>query len=371
LNINGAATLDGTLNISLVNNYVPALGDTFEIMTYSSYTGNFNTINGLNTGTGVSFDVLTDPTSLKLVTINTPNSPPSVVSPISDLMVDEDFGTLTIANLDTVFFDDDISLGDSLSYSFSLLDGLLSASIINDELQIYSVSDSNGVASVVVTATDTSQASISDTFQVTINPVNDAPAAANLLEPQHQAILTYKDTINFLWSSSSDIDNDPLTYEIRIFDATWDTTINSIADTAFEYLDNGNLQLSSTYHWTVSVFDGLISITSPDTFSFTTPDPNSIGEEDNLIPKEFALRQNYPNPFNPTTTIEYDLPKASQVKIEIYNLLGKKVGTILDDYKNAGYHKLIFDSNNFASGVYIYRIQVDTYTNSKKMILLR
>ena len=78
LNITGTATLGGTLNISLVNSFIPALGDTFEILTYSSYTGNFNTINGLNTGTGVSFDMLTSPTSIKLVTINSPNNPPEL-----------------------------------------------------------------------------------------------------------------------------------------------------------------------------------------------------------------------------------------------------------------------------------------------------
>ncbi len=59
------------------------------------------------------------------------------------------------------------------------------------------------------------------------------------------------------------------------------------------------------------------------------------------------------------------------MKIEIYNLLGKKVKTILEENNGAGSHKFVFDSNNLASGVYFYRIQADTYTNSKKMILLR
>jgi hypothetical protein len=98
-----------------------------------------------------------------------------------------------------------------------------------------------------------------------------------------------------------------------------------------------------------------------------------VGMEDNFksTPKNFTLFQNYPNPFNPTTTIEYDLPKASQVKIEIYNLLGKKIKTILDENKDAGNHKFVFNSNNLASGVYFFRIQAGKYSNSKKMILLR
>jgi hypothetical protein len=71
LQIIGAATLDGNLNISLVNNFVPAIGDTFEVLTYSSHTGNFSAINGLNTGTGISFDTVFTSTALLLVTITT------------------------------------------------------------------------------------------------------------------------------------------------------------------------------------------------------------------------------------------------------------------------------------------------------------
>jgi hypothetical protein len=71
LEIIGTATLDGALNISLVNKFVPALGDTFNVLTYSSYTGDFSTINGLNTGTGISFDTVFTSTALLLVTIAT------------------------------------------------------------------------------------------------------------------------------------------------------------------------------------------------------------------------------------------------------------------------------------------------------------
>ncbi len=71
LETTGAATLDGTLNISLVNNFVPALGDTFEVLTYSSYNGNFSTINGLNTGTGIAFDTVFTSTALLIITVAT------------------------------------------------------------------------------------------------------------------------------------------------------------------------------------------------------------------------------------------------------------------------------------------------------------
>lgn len=105
-------------------------------------------------------------------------------------------------------------------------------------------------------------------------------------------------------------------------------------------------------------------------YVFNSENTTFIGDNSFSV-KNYTLKQNYPNPFNPTTTIEYHLPKAAQVKIEIYNILGKKVKTILDDYKNSGSHKLKIDSNNIANGVYIYRIEAEGYTNSNKMILLK
>jgi hypothetical protein len=97
---------------------------------------------------------------------------------------------------------------------------------------------------------------------------------------------------------------------------------------------------------------------------------------DNLIPKEFFLSQNYPNPFNPTTTISYGLPKDSNVKIDIFNLLGQKVMTLVDDREKAGYKSLIWSGKDNAgqsvsSGVYFYRIDTGDRQLTKKMMLLK
>jgi len=98
------------------------------------------------------------------------------------------------------------------------------------------------------------------------------------------------------------------------------------------------------------------------------------------IPGEFALSQNYPNPFNPVTTIEYQLPFDSKVKIEIYNILGQRVKTLIDRRDPAGKYKITWDGRNdygsrIASGLYIYRIQAvsnnKTYITARKMILIR
>ncbi len=89
------------------------------------------------------------------------------------------------------------------------------------------------------------------------------------------------------------------------------------------------------------------------------------------IPTVFALEQNYPNPFNPTTVIEFALPKQSDVKLAIYNILGEKVAELVNSAMVAGYHSVDFNATNLASGMYIYRIQAGNFVSVKKMMLLK
>jgi len=93
-------------------------------------------------------------------------------------------------------------------------------------------------------------------------------------------------------------------------------------------------------------------------------------------PNSFKLQQNYPNPFNPETIIEYDLKKNSRVVISIYNTLGQKVSTLYDGEKPAGQHRQVWDGRNdkgikLATGTYIYQMEADGVTQSKKMLLLK
>ncbi len=96
--------------------------------------------------------------------------------------------------------------------------------------------------------------------------------------------------------------------------------------------------------------------------------------ENNLLtqaPNNFNLLQNYPNPFNPSTTISYQLPKNGFVNLKIYDVLGREVSTLVNEYKSAGNYKLNFDASNLSSGVYIYTIQAGENSNSRKMIVLK
>ncbi|HEX7357423.1 MAG TPA: T9SS type A sorting domain-containing protein [Ignavibacteriaceae bacterium] len=85
----------------------------------------------------------------------------------------------------------------------------------------------------------------------------------------------------------------------------------------------------------------------------------------------FILNQNYPNPFNPTTKISYLLSESGNVTLKIYDVLGNEVATLVDEEKPAGEYQVEFDASGFSSGVYYYRLQTESYIETKKMILLK
>ncbi len=88
-------------------------------------------------------------------------------------------------------------------------------------------------------------------------------------------------------------------------------------------------------------------------------------------PSQFILYPNYPNPFNPSTVVKYDLPKASRVLVEIYNVLGERIETLEDKTEQAGTHEVSFDGSRLPSGVYLFRIQTDYGNRIIKMMLLK
>ncbi len=89
------------------------------------------------------------------------------------------------------------------------------------------------------------------------------------------------------------------------------------------------------------------------------------------VPKEFNLSQNYPNPFNPTTNIKFDIPKNSFVQITIYNELGKAVEQLVNKQMQAGKYETQWNAQNYASGVYFYKLEAGDYNETRKMILLK
>jgi hypothetical protein len=92
--------------------------------------------------------------------------------------------------------------------------------------------------------------------------------------------------------------------------------------------------------------------------------------KDNM-PTDFVLSQNYPNPFNPTTSIQYQIPTGSKVKIVVYDVLGKQVSVLVNEYQNAGTYTTNFDASKLASGIYLYRMEAGNFVKVNKMLLLK
>ena len=98
----------------------------------------------------------------------------------------------------------------------------------------------------------------------------------------------------------------------------------------------------------------------------------SSGIEDNISSiTTFNLKQNYPNPFNPNTIIEFNIPRTSMVSVEIFDILGRKITTLINEEKVAGIYSVLFNSYNLSSGIYFYSLKTQEFQQTKKMILVR
>jgi hypothetical protein len=137
-------------------------------------------------------------------------------------------------------------------------------------------------------------------------------------------------------------------------------------------IDSGDAS-DDAYDW---LFDDEVTF---DKICWTVADSNSSdvkSHNSDQLPKEFGLGQNHPNPFNPSTVIDFALPTASRVTVDIYNVLGQKVKTLVNDEMPAGYYSATWDGStdngqSSASGIYFYKIEAGKFQNTKKLMLLK
>lgn len=117
-----------------------------------------------------------------------------------------------------------------------------------------------------------------------------------------------------------------------------------------------------------SIPDGFVSAF---TGLFCIDIPSGIIKISNDIPNSYLLQQNNPNPFNPSTNIRYEIPKNGLVKLVVYDLLGTEIKTLINEFQQAGIYSVQFDGSSLASGVYYYKIEADTFLDTKSMILIK
>lgn len=158
--------------------------------------------------------------------------------------------------------------------------------------------------------------------------------------------------------------------------------IYEVNDDGVALTENGPLLTTSSNQVTIENVEDLqfdrFSVSAVDIHrnegELSEPESAGLGVSNETVaglPTEFELGQNYPNPFNPTTQIEYALPHQSSVKIEVYNIAGQRVASLVNEIQNAGWHTISFDASSLSSGVYMYRIQTESFTSVKKMLLMK
>ena len=168
----------------------------------------------------------------------------------------------------------------------------------------------------------------------------------------------------------------------------WDGTSNLLVEVCF---NNSSYTTSSTVngtanslnqmkhnHQDLQTTDGCTAITSPS--SSYTARPNIkmtfapfLGAENQVpaIPTKYELAQNYPNPFNPTTKINFALPKNGFATLKVYDVLGRQVALLMSEVKQAGYYSIDFDASKLSSGIYFYKLESGTFTDVKRMVLVK
>lgn len=221
----------------------------------------------------------------------------------------------------------------------------------------------------------------------------------SLESPEDGAEVSVTGDIAFSWEESSDFDGNPVTYEWVLYTVdfseilavessdegsasevtlTFETLDELLADRG---LDAGD---SEDFFWNVRISDGVDVIDvaqdyEPATNTFASlyygltleRGQGTSNEPKDGLPTSFDLKQNYPNPFNPTTKIAFDLPQAANVQLNVYDMLGRKVATIVNERMTAGQHNMNFDASKLASGMYIYRIDAGSFTSTRKMMLIK
>jgi len=127
-------------------------------------------------------------------------------------------------------------------------------------------------------------------------------------------------------------------------------------------LDNHQLQFVAANHMT-----GVTNVVPYDGSDYIRSGIQTVPG----APKVFSLEQNYPNPFNPTTTISYSVPKASNVRLTVYDMMGREVAVLADGRKEAGVYNVTFNGKTFASGLYVYRLEAGSLVLKQKMVMLK
>jgi hypothetical protein len=222
-------------------------------------------------------------------------------------------------------------------------------------------------------------------YDTDFKTINLPPSAPRLSLPANYASLHIlsTDTVKFVWYKALDgnVPPDTITYYLRLSrDSTMTQVVRVdtlVADTVkaikgaelFPLFALGDTTL--VLWWRVDATDKKSPAVKSVVWKLNLTKPTKVEVAEEGIPTDYYLSQNYPNPFNPVTTIKFGLPEDTQVELSVYNILGQKVATLVNEYKRAGHYVVNFDGSNYASGTYFYVLRAGNKVLKNKMLLIK
>lgn len=297
-------------------------------------------------------------------TIKKPNTAPTVSSPVKDITLEEDFGSLDIAFLDTVITDQETS---RLSFEVTSTGNSITHYFQNRNLWIDSKPNYFGLDTLIISGTDESGLLATDTVYVQVNSVNDTP---NFIQELPNSLIFDMDKRSYSFTLSeyiTDVDHDLSELDLVI------TSNISLVDINFDQ-EEDLLQVSSKDTNGVELFSFYIEDEEGGRTDIVEINIQVIItelESENNSPKSFQLSQNYPNPFNPSTNINFSIPEGQHISLKVFDISGREVATIVDGVRGVGEHSIQFDASNLSSGVYIYQLRAGDRIETKRMLLLK
>jgi hypothetical protein len=333
-------------------------------------------------------DGVNETTDVFTVNVLPVNDPPVVIAEIADMVIDEDPdpATVVVARLREVF--DDVEDGaENLEYTISQVPAQLRLQVdVRDVVRITPAENYNleeGIE-VTVTATDRNNATVEDRFIITIVPVNDAPAAFSLVEPEDGYVVEQLgQEVTFEWEQSVDVDGDNVDYALvfkrdaGIGDSLYgvgDLTTSSytiLIDTLAAFTgysaNGGQLEL----RWFVISGDGELGTISDEVFTINIPVPSGVPSGTGTIPTDFAISGIHPNPFNTVVQIEYSVPYLSEVSLSVWDAAGRRVGTLASGAHSSGVYSVSWSADGLATGVYLFRLESEEGMWTRKAALVK
>ena len=201
---------------------------------------------------------------------------------------------------------------------------------------------------------------------VIVKSINDAPLISEL---PGEIVLLIEDSTSFeMRNFASDVDTpyENLSWTFEPSSSAIFYSYIPITDSLIIYSNNE----PGVYRFYVTLTDDS-SESYSDSINIQVNLPSDLFYSNMQIPSDFFVRQNYPNPFNPVTQIEFGIPDQAEVMVDIFDITGRSINTIINQKMQAGYHTVRFRANELPSGLYFYRVRAGQYESVKRMMLLK